>query len=50
MMTENGKTAEPFILFAIGKATYGVHSRLVQHSPTWATFCMTLTPDTVSHS
>jgi purine-binding chemotaxis protein CheW len=30
MMTENGKTAEPFILFAIGKATYGVHSRLVQ--------------------
>lgn len=30
MMTENGKIAEPFILFAIGKATYGVHSRLVQ--------------------
>ncbi len=29
-MTENGKIAEPFILFAIGKATYGVHSRLVQ--------------------
>lgn len=29
-MNENGKIAEPFILFAIGKATYGVHSRLVQ--------------------
>ncbi|BAP54850.1 CheW protein [Thioploca ingrica] len=29
-MTDNGKIAEPFILFAIGKATYGVHSRLVQ--------------------
>lgn len=29
-MTEDGKIAEPFILFAIGKATYGVHSRLVQ--------------------
>ncbi len=29
-MTENGKTAEPFILFEVGKATYGIHSRLVQ--------------------
>jgi purine-binding chemotaxis protein CheW len=29
-MSANNKLAEPFILFEIGKANYGIHSRLVQ--------------------
>jgi purine-binding chemotaxis protein CheW len=30
MASNNGKTTEPFILFELGKTTYGIHSRFVQ--------------------